>query len=327
MNGMKQITTVTRKALLVLCVVAASACARHRIIPDNTLSDIFHDAFLTNAYIENRRFSLDSLDVYGPIFEHYGYTTEDVRYTIGNFSKRKSARLGDVVERTISRLEEEGLYYEREAAVLDTIDNIARRTFRRTAYADSLIRVSRLRDTDRLRLRLTDIRPGEYKIDYDYRVDSLDEAANRRSIFVFERADSSTYGRQQQSIYRNNRTEHVSRTMTADTSARVLKINLLEFSQPSSSKKMNHFGITITDLKVVYTPDAASAVDSLYERQLPIRIFYEAFFGDEFAGKEGAEGDVDEDSETDKDADTDTDTDAETKTETNTETASAPAGQ
>ena len=65
----------------------------------------------------------DSLRIYEPIFARYGYTTDDVHYTIGNFSKRKSARLGDVVERAIEMLEREGKIYNQEVAVLDTIDN------------------------------------------------------------------------------------------------------------------------------------------------------------------------------------------------------------
>ena len=275
---MNRLSQMSKMAAAVLLCAAVAACARHKIIPDKVLASIFHDAFLTNAYIENRHLRLDSLDIYSPIFEHYGYTTEDVQYTIGNFSKRKNARLGDVVEETIRRLEEEGRYYEQEAAVLDTIDNIARRTFRREVYADSLIRVGRLRDTGRLRIVVDDIRTGEYKIDFDYIVDSLDETSVRRAVFVFEKRDSSETGRQLQSLYRNKRTEHVSRTMTADTSARRLKINLMEFTPPQPPKKFNHFGVTISDLHIVHTPDAASATDSLFERQLPVRIFFEEFF-------------------------------------------------
>ena len=275
---MKFNTLIIKRLVIAASIVAAVACARHKIIPDKTLAAIFHDAFLTNAYVENRRLSLDSLDIYGPVFEKYGYSVEDVQYTIGNFSKRKNARLGNVVEEAIKQLEEEGLFYEREAAILDSVDNIARRTFRRQVYADTLIRVSRLRDTDRLKITIGNLLPGEYKIEYDYRVDSLDEALSRRSSFIFERADSSTYGRQQQSIYRNNRTEHVSRTMNADTASRRMRINLMEFTKPEPPKKIERFGITVTNLRVVYTPEAPAAIDSLFERQLPLRIFFQDFF-------------------------------------------------
>lgn len=289
---MTKITTIAKNAAALLCIVAAAACTHHKIIPDKTLAAIFHDAFLTNAYIDNRHFRTDSLDMYNPIFEKYGYTNDDVQYTIGNFSKRKNARLGDVVELAIKQLEDEGLLYEHEAVVLDSIDNIARRAFRREVYRDSLIRVSRLKDTDRLHIKIDNIRTGEYQIDFDYLVDSLDETTSRRAVFTFERADSSTFGRQQQSLYRDNRTNHVSRTLQPDTSVRRITINLMEFSQPRNGK-LKHFGVKITNLTVVHTPDAQSAVDSLYEKQMPAHIFFKEFFiagGDEAEnGGESAE--------------------------------------
>ncbi|MBS6846134.1 MAG: carboxyltransferase domain-containing protein [Firmicutes bacterium] len=45
-------------------VLLLSACARHKIIPDDTLAQIFHDAFLTNAYIgsETPTFSVPRKD-------------------------------------------------------------------------------------------------------------------------------------------------------------------------------------------------------------------------------------------------------------------------
>ena len=167
---------IVRIFLCMFLLVLAGACARHKIIPDRKLAQIFHDAFLANAYIGSEQVDIDSLNIYEPIFAGYGYTTEDVYYTIGNFSKRKSARLGDVVELAIEMLEAEGKYYNREVAVLDTIDNVARRSFTRTVYADSLIRVGSLRDTARLRFSV-DVRPGEYNLSLKYLVDSLDRNA------------------------------------------------------------------------------------------------------------------------------------------------------
>ena len=265
-----------KTVLIIAAAVAAVACARHKIIPDKTLALIFHDAFLTNAYINNQDIDLDSLDVYEPIFAKYGYTSEDVQYTIGNFSKRKSARLGNVVEVAIDMLEEEGKFYEKETSVLDTIDNIARRTFTRTVYEDSLIRVGRLRDTARLRIVVDNVMAGDYEISYEYKLDSLDDNNSRKSVFWFERADSSRFGRQQYLLRKRRDMELASRTLHADTTAERLVINLMEFTRPDKGK---HTGITVNGLKVVHTPDTQAAVDSLYERQLVIRIFADEFIG------------------------------------------------
>ena len=156
----------TLRILLLAAAVAAAACARHRIIPDEKLAMIFRDAFLVNAYLSTESLSGDSLNVYEPIFDRYGYTVEDVQYTVASFSRRKSARLGDVVNRAADLLEQEGLIYDREVAVLDTVNNIARRRFTRTLRSDSLLRVERLRDTGLLRIRIPEVRPGDYAVSY-----------------------------------------------------------------------------------------------------------------------------------------------------------------
>lgn len=266
---MKRIFRITLFALL---LVAAGACTRHKIIPDKQLALIFHDAFLTNAYLGTERIDIDSLNIYEPIFAGYGYTTEDVYYTIGNFSKRKSARLGDVVEKAIEMLEAEGKYYSREVAVLDTIDNVARRAFTRTIYSDSLIRVASLRDTARLKF-VFDVQPGQYDLSLKYRIDSLDrnEKGLRGSMWL-ERRDS-TRANVYATTLRRNRTETFSRRFTADSSHCRLHIDFVDFRE-----KPQRPSITITDFSVEYTPETAAAVDSLYRQQLNIRIFADEFF-------------------------------------------------
>lgn len=266
---MKRIFRITLFALL---LVAAGACTRHKIIPDKQLARIFHDAFLTNAYIGSERIDIDSLNIYEPIFAGYGYTTEDVYYTIGNFSKRKSARLGDVVEKAIEMLEAEGKYYSRETAVLDTIDNVARRVFTRTIYSDSLIRVASLRDTARLKF-VFDVRPGQYDLSLKYRIDSLDrnEKGVRGSMWL-ERRDS-TRANVYTTTLRRNRTETFSRRFTADSSHCRLHIDFVDFRE-----KPQRPSITVTDFSVEYIPETAAAVDSLYRQQLNIRIFADEFF-------------------------------------------------
>ena len=70
---------------LAMAAMAFVSCTQKRIIPDDTLADIFHDAFVVNAYIGEERVNLDSLQIYEPIFNRYGYTSEDVVHTVGNF--------------------------------------------------------------------------------------------------------------------------------------------------------------------------------------------------------------------------------------------------
>ncbi len=259
-----------RSILVLLFALFAGACKRHTIIPDDELARIFHDAFLVNAYVDHEA-KLDSLNVYEPIFERYGYTTADVQYTIGNFSKRKSARLGDVVELAIDLLEEEGKYYDREVAILDTIDRVAERLQTRRVYSDSLIRVRSLKDTARLRIVL-DVLPGTYTVEMNYKIDSLDRNDRLRNKMWLETQDSSSASVYSSMMWRNNE-ENFKRTFRTDSTHRRLHVNLGCFDgtprQPS---------ITVTGLRIEYTPETSAAVDALYVDQLNLRIFAEEFF-------------------------------------------------
>lgn len=264
---MKQLLHIAIAALLLL----GSGCTRHKIIPDDELAQIFRDAFLANAYIGTNGMRADSLKVYEPIFARHGYTTADVQYTIGNFSKRKSARLGDVVEQAIGLLEKEGTGYNREVAALDTIDNVARRTFTRTLHADSLIRVGALRDTARLKFSF-EVQPGEYNLSMNYLIDSLDRNTEGiRASSWLERSDKSRISNSTFTL-RRDRQEEFSRRFDVDTSIRRLRIDLLNF--PNKPQRPS---ITVTDFRLTHTPPTRSAVESLYMKQLDIRIFADDF--------------------------------------------------
>ena len=258
-----------------LMLIGTSSCRRHTIIPDRELAEIFHDVFLANAYTapDMRRIDLDSLRIYEPILQRYGYTTEDIQYTIGNFSKRKSAKLGDVVEVAIAKLEDEGEFYKREVAILDTINNVAERTFRRTIYADTLIRVRKLKDTTRLKMQF-DLRPGEYTIDLDYLVDSLDENSRKglRGEMWVERNDQKRVFAYNISLQRDD-VEHFRRRITTDTTHKTLNINFLKFNG-----KPQRPSVTVRDLKIEYRPLTEVAVDSLFIKQLNIRLFTDDYF-------------------------------------------------
>ena len=50
-----------------------------------------------------------------------------------------------------------------------------------------------------------------------------------------------------------------------------------EESKPKDKKKKIRTGLTITDLRIVHIPVVSDAVDSLYAKQLVIKIFADEF--------------------------------------------------
>ena len=279
------------KRLLICAVVilAIFGCSRRKEIDDKTLALIFRDAYITNAYLGVNYINLDSILIYEPILDKYGFTPEDFRYTIGNFSRRKSAQLGRVLKEAENQIAGYAAIYEKKVVVLDTVKNVAIRSFKRTIRRDSLIEIKTKADTSKLQLIVDPLQPGSYSIRYKYTYEKEEVKKKRRS----KKSTTTTYNDENvlrgamyvvtgSGSHRNNysynlrKEESIRRTITADTSARQL---IITFAKPSDARhKLGKPKITITDLEINYTPDADMAIDSLFKRYIDIKIFDDAFF-------------------------------------------------
>ena len=233
------------------------------------LVKIFHDAFLANAYIDQHLTGEDSLKVYEPIFERYGYTLDDVQHTIKTFSERKSERLSDLVDRASVMLEAEMREHSYKVMILDTIDRVAQRTFTHTLVKDSLIHVTRLKDTTKLQLRVEELIPGKYTVSFDYLIDSLDENRNSRIELHVVRNDSTEVLRHT-SMMSRHRAGKYSRELNIDSTHKTLCLNMFYHTRNEEREKPD---VKITNLKIVRVLPADVAVDSLYYTQLNMRIF------------------------------------------------------
>lgn len=264
-----------RLLILLASLLLCMGCEKHRIIPDDTLALIFHDAFLANSYFDRTNVKRDSLLVYEPIFEKYGYSAEDVQYTIGNFSKRKSARLGDVVELAIDILEEEGIKLDKAVADLDTVRNVATRFARYTYWRDTTIRCTRLKDTTRLKVELDSLRQGNYRIEVTYLIDSLDKNSNNRASIWMEKSGGAKIAAQTITLRRNKEQTYERNISTTDSLPHKLVIDLWE---PQKRNDLGRPSITIKELKVTYTLPDDEAIDSLFRSELNLRLFADDFF-------------------------------------------------
>lgn len=275
---MKRVVTI----LFLLVALAFGACNKKNVIPDDTLADIFHDAFVVNAYIGEERLDLDSLQIYEPIFNRYGYTAKDVVYTVGNFSRRKSARLGTVVEQAISRLERESKEYAKKVVILDTIRNVAVRTLTRTVYTDTLIHAKKRADSTMLHIEISPVQMGSYTITYRYTCDDDLDKYPRMVEFYFEDENNIRNSRASLSLRDKGL---VNRTIISRSeNNRRLILSLGKYNKPSQSSKNKRKkfppkeqDLKIQDLKVVYKPNDEMAVDSLFARYVNIKIFADGF--------------------------------------------------
>jgi len=145
---------MTRRLLILILALASCACNRSRNIPDDELVAITRDIFLSNAFRESLLSGIpmtDSVDIYTPIFEKYGYEPEDFNYTVRNLSKRKSVRFTDIIDEVTASLAREDSLLQKRVALLDTIDRRIDERYRQTVYEDSSRRVVRRSGTSRHR--------------------------------------------------------------------------------------------------------------------------------------------------------------------------------
>jgi hypothetical protein len=270
---MRRIIAYLSAAVLLLTNVG---CQHQREIPDEDLIKIFHDAYLANAYIGEKGIYEDSLFLYEPIFERYGYTVEDMQHTLKTFSKRKSALLSDLMVEVSKQLEQEARIEGRKIVVLDTIDNVAKRRYTRTVYEDSLIRVKRLRDTNKLRVTIDDLTTGDYTISFDYFIDTLDENRNSR-VEVYALVGDTIQALRHTMMLSRYRQSNYSRRLSIDSTHTKIHIDMFYHPQSEESKMPD---IKITNFKVVRVLPTEVSVDSLYQKQLNLRLLnYDLMMG------------------------------------------------
>lgn len=273
---MKKITYT----LFVAFAVLICGCSQRRTLSDGELAEIFHDAFLSNSYAMKYGLNLDSLRLYEPIFQSYGYTVDDVQYTIGSFSTRKSARLSDVVERAIEMLESEGETLDWEVTVLDSLDKIATRRTESIYHFDSLLTMRKFRDSTTLKYTFEEMPKGNYAVTFNYFIDSLD--TNRKGYRMVKwlekkidnkgegthrKGAAKPYSRTSTHLIRGREAIY-SNSISVDDDCERVVINL---AQPVEVKGETSVRIKNFTLRRELSPE--EAFDSLYRELLPIKIF------------------------------------------------------
>ena len=94
---------------IVLVLLAAVACQRTRIIPKDTLADIYMDMFLADQVVREEnipRTQMDTTLVYEAVFRKYGYDTDDYLNSVRYYLKDPE-RFAKVFESVAKRLEGE----------------------------------------------------------------------------------------------------------------------------------------------------------------------------------------------------------------------------
>ncbi|MCC8019713.1 MAG: hypothetical protein LIO85_08075 [Rikenellaceae bacterium] len=255
------------RAVLFVALAFMTACSNYKTIPDKTLTNIFKEVFIANAYIMQKQGlqpARDSLDVYRPILDQYGYSVRDLEYTLANFSKRKSVKLSDVVDRAFRELEAEESEIRYRASMLDSLDARAQRAYSDYIVRDSSIVVRTVRDTSLLRIAVP-VREGIYEIGYHYLVDSTDQNRQLRTTFELSDADGKVTGTQT-SWMTSRRRSRVDQTVNPVPGDSLLTIRFANYSD-----ELTRPNLKIDSVNIIYKPYVRAAHDSLDRIILPYR--------------------------------------------------------
>lgn len=160
---------------LVVGAVALCGCSKQHNIPDDDLEKITHEMFLVNAYASANQINTDSLDIYTPILTKYGYTQDQFFNSLANFQTRKSARFGDIIEHTVTSLDLLAKEYQARVNRKEFIDSLVKAECQEELFYKDTIRVTRMKDTARLRLTIPVPTSGELLVRFNYTVDTLDK--------------------------------------------------------------------------------------------------------------------------------------------------------
>ena len=231
-----------------------ASCSRTTIIPDKDLERITREMFLVNAYANSEKVKTDSLDIYTPILERYGYTQEDFFNTLANFQKRKSARLSDVIEASISSLESLADGYEKKLRDLKYIDSLAKAQCSKEVFFEEKIVARKFRDTTKLQLTIPIHDSGEYILSYYYYIDSLDKNTRLQSNFAMYTKDGIRTHLSRPNLVREDTTFYTT-TLRPKTGAMELRLTLADYTRREDAPH-----ICFDSIRIVYLPSSEVAL-------------------------------------------------------------------
>ena len=127
-----------RSLHIVLVLLVAVACRGPRVIPKDTMTDIYTEMFIADQQVREMnipRAQMDTMLLYEAVFEKYGYDTEDYLYSL-RFYLKDPERFGKVFENVAKRLEGE---VEALKKIVELRDRIASKRDADYPLVDSLL--------------------------------------------------------------------------------------------------------------------------------------------------------------------------------------------
>ena len=123
---------------IVLVLLVVTACRGPRVIPKDTLTDIYVDMLMADQFVREENITRNQLDttlVYEAVFEKYGYDTDDYLHSVRYYLKDPE-RFAKVFEEVAKRLEGEVSALDK---IIEKQEQIAERESAKHPQVDSIL--------------------------------------------------------------------------------------------------------------------------------------------------------------------------------------------
>ncbi|MDR2382352.1 MAG: DUF4296 domain-containing protein [Prevotellaceae bacterium] len=223
-----------KKVFIVFILTASVSCSKQKIIPENVLAEIIYEMYITDAVLLTHESSImrykDSLKIYEPVVEKFGYSFDDLRRTFLKYTAN-DGKLQSVLKKVIKRIEAEKNIYKESARIEKLSENM-------NVGTDSISIVSRTINKQNIEVRLSE--KGVYDISASYFFYKNDSTKNPKMVVWLESAahKDSVMEKHEISLAKDTVfTDYLARVRFNDPKFNILKIYWLDFEQkPDSSK-------------------------------------------------------------------------------------------
>ncbi|MDR1340046.1 MAG: DUF4296 domain-containing protein [Prevotellaceae bacterium] len=224
-----------RKFCIVFILTALISCSKQKIIPENTLAEIVYEMYITDAVLATHEpsiFHRDSMRIYEPVVEKFGYSLEDLRNTFLKYTGQ-DGRLQSVLAKVGKKIEDEKNIYQPVARIEKLSENM-------NVGADSISTVSRSVNKHSAEIRLSE--QGVYDISASYFFYKNDSAKNpRMSVWLESKAfKDSVMDKQEISLIRDTVfRDYSAKVKFSDPTFNILKIYWLDCdNEPETIKPL-----------------------------------------------------------------------------------------
>lgn len=125
--------------VFVLLALTVLSCGKARVIPRGKLVDIYAEMFLTDQWLRDNqdvKKTADTLLVYEPIFNRYGYTTDDYLKTVEHYM-REPDKYAKILKNTAKKLEKKEKEIQKK---IEAIERASRLHLSPIHASDTLLR-------------------------------------------------------------------------------------------------------------------------------------------------------------------------------------------